>query len=115
VLDSAQFKKLFSMSHNGWLNFRQLPVAKTGTLIPIKDQLDDSCSGQNQKVYLQRQGPGRLKTERLGRFFNPAAFFIANPPPDSGEASFHQDFAGPATFVLVPGFVTIRLAHGRGI
>jgi hypothetical protein len=35
--------------------------------------------------------------------------------PDSGEASFCQDFAGPATFVLVSGLVAIRLAPGRDI
>jgi hypothetical protein len=35
--------------------------------------------------------------------------------PDSGEASFHQDFAEPATFVIVSGWVTIRSARGRDI
>jgi hypothetical protein len=49
------------------------------------------------------------------RFLNPAAFLVANPLPDSGEASFHQEFAGPATFVLVPGWLTIRLAPGSDI
>jgi hypothetical protein len=37
----------------------------------------------------------------------------STPVPDSGEAFSHQDFAGPATFVLVSGSVTIRLAPRR--
>jgi hypothetical protein len=49
------------------------------------------------------------------RFLNPAAFLVANPLPDSGEASFHQEFEGAATFVLVSGWVTIRLAPGSDI
>jgi hypothetical protein len=35
VLGLARFRKLFSISHNGWLNFRQLPVAKQMNLISL--------------------------------------------------------------------------------